>query len=157
MKESLSRLKVFLSFQTRTLNAIRRQERELLCVFLPISLGLVCGLKGAILGQGLNWLFQTHLKLNKQQQKSAEEVLAKYKQERKSVIGVHVRRTDYQKLLGGKYPHNPQFYKAAVDELRKRWGDLGVVVLSDDMGWCRQNILIAVSYTHLTLPTILLV
>ena len=33
-----------------------------------------------------NWLFQNHLKLNKQLQKSAEEVLAKHKQERHRLI-----------------------------------------------------------------------
>ena len=44
-------------------------------------------------------------------------------------------------VAGGKYPHNPQFYREAVALLRARWGeDCEVVVLSDDMAWCRANI-----------------
>ena len=87
-----------------------------------------------------DWLFQNHLKLNKNLQKTAEESLSKYRHAGHSLVGVHVRRTDYEKLLGGKYPHNPQFYRQAVDLLRERWGQMEVVVLSDDMGWCTKNI-----------------
>ena len=87
-----------------------------------------------------DWLFQHHLKLNKNLQKTVEETLLEYRNASQSIVGVHVRRTDYEKLLGGKYPHNPQFYREAVNLLRKRWGEVVVVVLSDDMGWCEQNI-----------------
>ena len=45
------------------------------------------------------------------------------------------------RVSGGKYPHNPQFYRLAVALLRERWGSrCEVVVLSDDMAWCRHNI-----------------
>ena len=90
----------------------------------------------------MDWLFQNHLKLNINLQKNADDVLAKYRSGNHPIVGVHVRRTDYEKLLGGKYPHNPQFYKEAVNLLRKQRGEMEVVVLSDDMDWCRQNILI---------------
>ena len=86
------------------------------------------------------WLFQNHLKLNTHLQKTAEKILNNYRQGNNSVVGVHVRRTDYAKLLGGSYPHNPEYYSEAVKELRRRWGGLAVVVLSDDMAWCRNNI-----------------
>ena len=39
------------------------------------------------------------------------------------------------------YPHKPEYYGAAVTILRERWGaQCEVVVLSDDMAWCRDNI-----------------
>ena len=39
------------------------------------------------------------------------------------------------------YPHQPEYYRAGVAVLRERWGeDCEVVVLSDDMAWCRHNI-----------------
>ena len=44
-------------------------------------------------------------------------------------------------LSGGIYPHNPLYYRVAVAILKDRWGeDCEVVVLSDDMDWCRDNI-----------------
>ena len=33
-----------------------------------------------------------------------------------------------------------KFYKEAVNLLRKQRGEMEVVVLSDDMEWCRKNI-----------------
>ena len=56
----------------------------------------------------MDWLFEKHLKLNKNLQKTADDVLSKYRIGNHSIVGVHVRRTDYEKLLGGKYPHIPQ-------------------------------------------------
>ena len=64
-----------------------------------------------------DWLFENHLKLNKNLQKKAEEMLSKYRLGGHYIVGVHVRRTDYEKLLGGKYPHNPLFYRQAVELL----------------------------------------
>ena len=44
-------------------------------------------------------------------------------------------------VSGGGYPHQPEYYRAAVAVLRSRWGeDCEVVVVSDDMAWCRDNI-----------------
>ena len=52
---------------------------------------------------------------------------------------------------GGVYPHKPEFYRAGVAILRQRWGaECEVVVLSDDMAWCRNNIRTIHTYTHYT-------
>ena len=51
-------------------------------------------------------------------------------------------------VSGGVYPHNPQYYRTAVAVLRSRWGeDCEVVVLSDDMAWCRDNLRNRDNYT----------
>ena len=141
VKYSLSRLTVFPSFQTKTQNAMRRQESETPCVSRSIwaERGHT-GPRFELMKHHQMWLFQNHLNLNTHLEKSAEKILNRYRQGNNSVVGVHVRRTDYAKLLGGNYPHNPQYYSKAVEELRERWGTLDVVVLSDDMAWCRSNI-----------------
>ena len=41
---------------------------------------------------------------------------------------------------GGEYPHKAEFYRAAVTVLRQRWGELSVIVISDDMEWCRREL-----------------
>ena len=41
---------------------------------------------------------------------------------------------------GGEYPHKAEFYRAAVSVLRQRWGELSVIVISDDMEWCRREL-----------------
>ena len=103
-----------------------------------------------------SWLFTNHFRLNSTLRAAAESVIASFKARSSCLIGVHVRRTDYKKLLGennttelevkprvsgGKYPHNPEFYRLAVALLRDRWGlRCEVMVLSDDMAWCRDNI-----------------
>ena len=56
---------------------------------------------------------------------------------------------------GGQYPHQAEFYRAAVELLVSRWGESEVrnmiiimivishhqvIIISDDMEWCRQEI-----------------
>ena len=56
---------------------------------------------------------------------------------------------------GGQYPHQAEFYRAAVELLVRRWGKSEVrimiivmivishhqvIIISDDMEWCRQEI-----------------
>ena len=57
---------------------------------------------------------------------------------------------------GGQYPHQAEFYRAAVELLVSRWGESQVrimiiiimivishhqvIIISDDMEWCRQEI-----------------
>ena len=47
-----------------------------------------------------SWLFTNHFRLNSTLRAAAESVLASYKKRSSCMIGVHVRRTDYKKLLG---------------------------------------------------------
>ena len=47
-----------------------------------------------------SWLFTNHFRLNSTLRSAAEAVMARYKKRSRCVIGVHVRRTDYKKLLG---------------------------------------------------------
>ena len=100
------------------------------------------------------WLTRHHLALQPGLAARAAAVLAPHRRPASpAVIGIHIRRTvnqptthfpvsnielavqDYRKLLGGRLPHKPEFYHAAVAELRRRWGDLPALVLSDDMAW----------------------
>ena len=123
-----------------------------------ISLSGHTGPRFELLQLEKSWLFSNHFRLNATLRSAAEAVIAPYKARSSCLIGVHVRRTDYKKLLGnhshhhnhpeprppvsgGKFPHNPQFYREAVALLRQRWGeDCEAVVVSDDMAWCRENI-----------------
>lgn len=43
-------------------------------------------------------------------------------------------------ILGGQYPHQDQFYRRAVSELRERYPDNIVLVLSDDVEWCTHHL-----------------
>ena len=49
-----------------------------------------------------SWLFTNHFRLNSNLRSAAEAVIATYRKRSSCLIGVHVRRTDYKKLLGKK-------------------------------------------------------
>ena len=53
-----------------------------------------------------SWLFTNHFRLNSTLRSAAEAVMAKYKKQSSCLIGVHVRRTDYKKLLGNQNHNN---------------------------------------------------
>ena len=61
-------------------------------------------------------------------------------------VGVHVRRTDYQQYLqavrkeGGLYLSR-QFYVDGMDYFRKKYKNPIFIVASDDLKWCRKNLL----------------
>ena len=46
------------------------------------------------------WLFRNHFRLNSKLRRRAETVIAQYRRRTSCLIAVHVRRTDYKKLLG---------------------------------------------------------
>ena len=46
------------------------------------------------------WLFRNHFRLNSKLRRRAETVIAQYRRRSSCLIAVHVRRTDYKKLLG---------------------------------------------------------
>ena len=53
-----------------------------------------------------SWLFTNHFRLNSTLRSAAETVIATYKKRSSCLIGVHVRRTDYKKLLGNNNKNN---------------------------------------------------
>ena len=46
------------------------------------------------------WLFRNHFRLNSKLRRMAESVIAQYRRRSSCLIALHVRRTDYSKLLG---------------------------------------------------------
>lgn len=58
-------------------------------------------------------------------------------------VSVHVRRGDYvtnpdaNKIHGTK---NIDYYDRAVDLIAKKYGDIEIFVISDDLGWCKNNL-----------------
>jgi hypothetical protein len=64
------------------------------------------------------------------------KIKATFNAEDDDMVSVHVRRTDFLYL---SHYHNPQdldYYKRALETANKKH----VVVFSDDIEWCRQNI-----------------
>ena len=53
-----------------------------------------------------SWLFNNHFRLNSGLRRAAESLLAEYRLRTSCLIGVHIRRTDYKKLLGEKAKWN---------------------------------------------------
>ncbi|XP_076065660.1 galactoside alpha-(1,2)-fucosyltransferase 2-like [Oratosquilla oratoria] len=63
--------------------------------------------------------------------------------ERPVVIGVHIRRTSYihhMKVLYGSKVMEPIFFHDAFAFARKRYGKVAFIVVSDDLPWCRENV-----------------
>ncbi|XP_076041748.1 galactoside alpha-(1,2)-fucosyltransferase 2-like isoform X2 [Oratosquilla oratoria] len=61
-----------------------------------------------------------------------------------TVVGVHARRTDYKKYLMNKYKGkvlNKHYFKVAFARARKMFGLTAFVVMSDDLTWCRENLM----------------
>ena len=67
-----------------------------------ISLSGHTGPRFELLQLERSWLFSHHFRLNSKLRAAAETVIASYKRRSSCLIGVHVRRTDYKKLLGKK-------------------------------------------------------
>ena len=67
-----------------------------------ISLSGHTGPRFEMLQQERSWLFTNHFRLNSTLRSAAEAVIATYRKRSSCLIGVHVRRTDYKKLLGKK-------------------------------------------------------
>ena len=67
-----------------------------------ISLSGHTGPRFELLQLERSWLFSNHFRLNSKLRAAAETVMASYKRRSSCLIGVHVRRTDYKKLLGKK-------------------------------------------------------
>ena len=53
-------------------------------------------------------------------------------------VAMHVRRTDYQTMKGG-WCLTPQYYRDALDLVRKKAGERPVLVFSDDPEYCRKE------------------
>ncbi|XP_076065629.1 galactoside alpha-(1,2)-fucosyltransferase 2-like [Oratosquilla oratoria] len=63
--------------------------------------------------------------------------------ERPVVIGVHIRRTSYihhMKNLHASKVMEPIFFHDAFAFARKRYGKVAFIVVSDDLPWCRENV-----------------
>ena len=67
-----------------------------------ISLSGHTGPRFELLQLERSWLFSNHFRLNSKLRAAAETVIASYRRRSSCLIGVHVRRTDYKKLLGKK-------------------------------------------------------
>ncbi|XP_076059461.1 galactoside alpha-(1,2)-fucosyltransferase 2-like [Oratosquilla oratoria] len=64
--------------------------------------------------------------------------------ERPVVIGVHMRRTSHirhMKVLYGSKVMEPIFFHDAFAFARKRHGKVAFIVVSDDLPWCRENVI----------------
>ncbi|XP_076056241.1 galactoside alpha-(1,2)-fucosyltransferase 1-like [Oratosquilla oratoria] len=64
--------------------------------------------------------------------------------ERPVVIGVHIRRSNYinhMKMRHGSKAMEPIFFHDAFAFARKRYGKVAFIVVSDDLPWCRENVL----------------
>jgi len=68
----------------------------------------------------------------------------------KQRVAIHVRRGDYVKLRDTHPPLSVDYYRAAIDILRKRLGSVDFIAFSDDREWCRQNIAEATVYEGLS-------
>lgn len=58
-------------------------------------------------------------------------------------IGVHVRRTDYVRLMAGRWRGvmaDSSFFKEAFAHFDAKYPDAMFLVVSDDMKWCKKNI-----------------
>lgn len=58
-------------------------------------------------------------------------------------LGLHVRRGDYVSLSNAALFHGvckPEYYIASVDEMRRLTGVDSVIIFSDDMKWCKENL-----------------
>ena len=62
-------------------------------------------------------------------------VINKQRSEGKSLVGVHIRRTDYKDYLNGKYYYSLDFYKQVIERLRDLIGERNVyfVLFSDEI------------------------
>lgn len=80
--------------------------------------------------------------IKKKYQKEARKKLSKYRQNSEELISAHIRRLghekpEYQKVH--KYP-TPEYYKRALDYFKILYVNPKVIVFSDDLDWCRKNI-----------------
>ena len=60
----------------------------------------------------------------------------------KDSIGIHVRRGDYlSKDYAGQYSAcTPTYYQTSIELIREQVGDVPVIVCSDDIKWCKENL-----------------
>ena len=65
-----------------------------------ISLSGHTGPRFELLQLERSWLLSNHFRLNSTLRRAAETVIASYRRRSSCLIAVHVRRTDYKKLLG---------------------------------------------------------
>ena len=76
----------------------------------------------------------------------------------KTLIGVHVRRTDFKTpraLRHGKMPASTTYFATAMAYFRDRYPDAFFAVVSDDIKWCRRNLIgDDITYSEFRLPII---
>ncbi|XP_076041752.1 galactoside alpha-(1,2)-fucosyltransferase 2-like [Oratosquilla oratoria] len=61
-----------------------------------------------------------------------------------TVVGVHARRTDYKRYLKNKYKGkvlSKHYFKVAFARARQMFGLTAFVVMSDDLTWCKENLM----------------
>jgi hypothetical protein len=86
-------------------------------------------------------LLRTEINQTPEYSKESKELLNKISSTKS--LGLHVRRGDYVSLSNAALFHGvckPEYYIASVDEMRRLTGVDSVIIFSDDMKWCKENL-----------------
>eukprot|EP00092_Neocalanus_flemingeri_P005466 GFUD01005895.1.p1 GENE.GFUD01005895.1~~GFUD01005895.1.p1 ORF type:complete len:327 (-),score=49.82 GFUD01005895.1:90-980(-) len=97
-----------------------------------------------ILAENLSGLKKHHLQFTDEIMEVVRQVLERVAAHNGStLVGVHVRRTDYVEFRQkhtGLDPVNETYFQAAMQFYRDKYPDTIFLVVSDDIGWCKEKI-----------------